>query len=377
MRLYKRGKTWWFALEFEGKRYQKATKERNRVKAEGIAAAYRTALAEGRVGIVERKPVPVFKQAVQAFLDWSKLEHTEHPATYERYRTSTKSLLAFLRFKNTAIDEITPGMIEEFKAWRARQKGQRTKRPIKPATVNRELACLKAVFFHAIKNRHGFGNPVSEVAFLREDSEQTRVISFDEQRRYVAGASETLQDVAGMILETGMRPEEVYRLKVENVFLDQRYLFIPFGKTKAARRKIPLTSNALTILKRRVQAAGGSNLFPHRKDPNKPTVKVNNAHTRALTKSGVRYFRLYDLRHTWATRAAEGGMDVTTLAALLGHSKLNMVTRYAHPQEQHQADAVRKLEAFNAAKEIAEYEKAATISATSRKGPAKGEPLSH
>ena len=49
---------------------------------------------------------------------------------------------------------------------------------------------------------------------------------------------------------------------------------------------------------------------------------------------------------------------MTTLAALLGHSKLNMVMRYAHPQEQHQADTVKRLEVFNAAKEIAEVEKA-------------------
>jgi integrase len=86
-------------------------------------------------------------------------------------------------------------------------------------------------------------------------------------------------------------------------------------------------------------------------------LKVNNAHTTALKNSKVKAFRLYDLRHTWATRAAEAGMDMPTLAALLGHSKLNMVMRYAHPQEQHQADAVKKLEVFNAAKEIAEVER--------------------
>jgi hypothetical protein len=50
-------------------------------------------------------------------------------------------------------------------------------------------------------------------------------------------------------------------------------------------------------------------------------------------------------------------MDLPTLAVLLGHSKLNMVMRYAHPQEKHQAEAVKRLEAFNAAKEIAEAEK--------------------
>jgi len=43
-------------------------------------------------------------------------------------------------------------------------------------------------------------------------------------------------------------------------------------------------------------------------------------------------------------------MDMPTLASLLGHSKLNMVMRYAHPQERHQVDAVRLLEATNAAK---------------------------
>ena len=86
-------------------------------------------------------------------------------------------------------------------------------------------------------------------------------------------------------------------------------------------------------------------------------LKANNAHTRALAKSKVRAFRLYDCRHTWATRAAEAGMDMPTLASLLGHSKLNMVMRYAHPQERHQVDAVRLLEAANAAKEIAEFER--------------------
>src|SRR5262249_26901401 len=122
----------------------------------------------------------------------------------------------------------------------------------------------------------------------------------------------------------------------------------------------------------------GVYLFPHRKDANKPILKVNNAHDRAVKKSNVRKFRLYDLRHTWATRAAESGeVDMATLAALLGHSKLNMVMRYAHSQERHQADAVKRLEKVNAARQIAEFEKKkqnqespATISATVPQNPA-------
>lgn len=40
------------------------------------------------------------------------------------------------------------------------------------------------------------------------------------------------------------------------------------------------------------------------------------------------------------------GVDLVTLAALLGHSKLAMVTRYAHPTEAHQFEALKKLQAF-------------------------------
>lgn len=64
----------------------------------------------------------------------------------------------------------------------------------------------------------------------------------------------------------------------------------------------------------------------------------------------MRQFRLYDLRHTFATRAAEAGVDLVTLAAMLGHSRVQMVMRYAHPTEEHQFNAIRKMEAYRVGK---------------------------
>jgi integrase len=356
LRVFKRGSVYWLELVFEGKRFQKSTKERNKIKAEGIAAKFRTSLAERRVGIIERKPAPEFTQAMSAFLSWSKTEHKEHPQTYRRYVISSKALLKFSGFKRQ-LDEISPNHIEQFKAWRSRQKRKNTNRFLRPATVNRELACLKAMFNHALKERRDFNNPVSEVQFLPENNQQNRVVTFEEQRKYLEVATDPLKDVATLIVETGMRPEEVFKITTTNVFLDQTYLQIPFGKTKAARRRIPLTTTAHGVLKRRIAIAKGQYVFPHRKDPNRPITTVQKGHEATLRKSKVLAFRIYDLRHTWATRAAEAGMDLPTLAVLLGHSKLNMVMRYAHPQEKHQAEAVKRLEAFNAAKEIAEAEK--------------------
>src|SRR4030095_1251369 len=77
-------------------------------------------------------------------------------------------------------------------------------------------------------------------------------------------------------------------------------------------------------------------------------------HNGALKTSGVARFRLYDLRHTFATRAAESGVDLVTLAALLGHSNIQMVLRYAHPQAEHKANAIRKMEEFQTAKQMEE-----------------------
>ena len=360
MSIFKRGSVYWYHFLFNGEHVQRSTKQGNPRTARQIEAAHRTALAKGEVGIIERKKAPGFKAAMRSFLAWSEQQHKSHPATFRRYRISSTTLLS--HFGDQPIDRITPDDVERFKAARAveyktvkgKEKGtrKRTGQRIMPATVNRELACLKALFNHAIKSDLAVRNPVSRVAFLTEQNEQTRVLSFDEQARYLAAATPLLRDVATLMLETGMRPEEVYRIQPENVNLAGGFLFNPYGKTKAARRRVPLTVAARNVLTRRMAGLETPFLFPCDTDAARPVPKVNNAHDRAVKASKVAPFRLYDLRHTWATRAAESGIDLVTLAALLGHSKIQMVLRYAHPTQEHQARSVERLEQFNAARQM-------------------------
>ena len=73
-----------------------------------------------------------------------------------------------------------------------------------------------------------------------------------------------LRDVATLMLETGMRPEEVYRIQPENVNLAGGFLFNPFGKTKAARRRVPLTTAARSVLARRMDGPGSAFPLPVR-----------------------------------------------------------------------------------------------------------------
>lgn len=365
MSIFKRGGVYWFEFWHDGRRYRKSTNVRNQRAAGDIERAFRTALAKGEVGITERKAIPGFRASMGNFLNWSEEEHAAHPRTHVRYKTSSVALLSF--FGDTPLDKITPEEVErfkttrsgEFKTVRAKGKGVRvkTKKRVRPATVNRELACLKAVFNFAIKADVVVRNPVSRVKFLAENNQQTRVLSHVEERDYFANASPLLRDVARLILETGMRPEEVYTLRPENVDLLRGVLQVPHGKTAAARRLLRLTSVALEVLRRRMNGLKTPYVFPCESDSERPIPKVNNAHDRAVKDSGIAPMRLYDLRHTWATRAAMSGIDLVTLAAMLGHSRIQMVLRYAHPTQEHQTQAMEQLERFNAEQQIAAFER--------------------
>jgi integrase len=79
-----------------------------------------------------------------------------------------------------------------------------------------------------------------------------------------------------------------------------------------------------------------------------PIRSVRKAHDASIGRANIQQFRLYDLRHTFATRAAQAGVDVLTLAALLGHKTVEMTSRYVHPTDAHKAEAAKKLEYYYA-----------------------------
>lgn len=355
MRVYLRGNVYWFELVFQGERFQRSTRSKNQRVAGQIASAFHTALAKGEVGITAKRQAPAFDDAMKAFLAWSAGEHTEHPATAVRYRTSSLPLLR--RFRKRPLDQIIAEDVESYKKDRAAEKGKRTGRKLRPATVNRELACMRAMYNYTLKGHPDLRNPVSRVKFLPENNQQERVLTFAEQEAYLEHATPLLADVAGVLLETGMRPEEVYTLRTQAVDLDRGYLRVLRSKTPAGKRRIELTPECRRILQERIADAPDSGyLFPSETDPSRPIPKVHNAHMRAVRDSGVLRFKPYDLRHTWATRAAESGIDLVTLAAMMGHSRIQMVMRYAHPTQVHQSAAMHRLSEFNEAKRTKEAE---------------------
>jgi integrase len=185
-----------------------------------------------------------------------------------------------------------------------------------------------------------------------EPLDSMRVITFDEQAAYLSEANQPLRDIAEIVLDTGMRPEEVSRLRVQNIDFAQKTIFNPFGKTKAARRTIPMTGDVLSLLKARSAKAtsmGTSLVFPSPHNIQKPIGSVKKAHRAAIERAKIKHhFRIYDLRHTFATRAVASGTDLPTLSTLLGHTSIQMTIRYVHPAAEQKRMAIEKFERFRA-----------------------------
>lgn len=177
-----------------------------------------------------------------------------------------------------------------------------------------------------------------------------RVVSFEEELAYFAKASQPLKDISQIILDTGLRPEEVFRIRIENLDFVEKTIFNPFGKTKAARRKVTMTAEVVEILKQRTKKAKGPFVFPAKANRERPVGSVRKAHDAAVEKAGIKeHFRLYDLRHTFGTRTVAAGVDLPTLSAILGHTSIQMTMRYVHPAEEQKRYAARKLETFRLA----------------------------
>jgi len=166
-----------------------------------------------------------------------------------------------------------------------------------------------------------------------------RIVSFAEERIYTQHADPLLRDVSTIIVETGMRPGEVFEAHGENVNLDERYIFIPTGKTSFARRTIPLTNGAYGVL--------GRLWKPGKLFEGAATHQIVMRRHKKLCKRLEFDFRLYDFRHTYGTRMAMAGVGLMTLQELMAHSSITITQRYCHPTPEHKVSAMERLEAYN------------------------------
>lgn len=328
---------WEYRFMVDGREYSRVTDlkatERNLSKAAAMLEIHRKQVLAGTALGNEKVP---FRRAAEMFLEWSKANRK--PNTAKRHRTSTASLVHF--FRDQRINTIRPGHLENYKTWRFECQ-------IKPVSIRHDLHAASQLFQFAQKQGWCETNPVRMVEIPSDrESRNDRVLSLAEERRYLTAAAkhDSLHDLARLMLQQGLRPQELLALQKTHVDLDNRVLHVVDSKTPAATRTINLTNESCVILGRRMASASPW-VFPsrrkvwHRRRKEFYWVTVGGkhltysgivkAHNKACNESGVA-LGIYSLRHTFATRFYRATKDIESLRRVLGHADLKTLLRYVH-----------------------------------------------
>ena len=344
--IYKRGKKYWYKFVWQGHMVRESTKQGNDKIARQMESAHRTSLAKGLVGIRERKPVPALAEfAAKEFMHWVKSTFSAKPNTYVWYRGGVRRLSEYEPIASTKLDAITGDIILGYVAHR-QAKG------LNVTAVNRELQILRRILRLAFE--WGRIERFPKIKMLPGEPRRERVLKPEEEARYLAVTPEPMQSIATVLVDTGLRPEESFRLRWEYIdFTNSRHgsMLVPHGKTAAARRLIPMTPRVRSVLESHWRGANEPEegwVFPApTKSGHIEPSSLRRKHLQALKLSGVRPFVLYTLRHTFLTRLGQYGCDVWTLARIAGHSTLAISQRYVHPSEEAVLSAISRLSGHN------------------------------
>lgn len=333
--MFKRSGVWWTCIRHSGKKIQKSLKTSDRKLAQAIEAKIRTEMVEGTYfdKLVGRNKT--FRDMMGKFM--KEYSPKVSKATRISYTTSLTHFKPF--FGETKLIDITPKMISRYKVLRIDEGA-------KPATINRELAMLSKAFSLAVKDWEWIKeNPVSKVQKEKVDNKRDRWLNKDEERQILDNSPDWLREVVTFGLYTGLRLEEMLSLEWSRVNLFRRTILI--RETKNGNpRTLPLNKIALDVLTQRstVKSIKNDFVFLSSDGEKMDSNVLRTAFYSVLKKVGIEDFRLHDLRHTFATRLAQAGVDIYKISKLLGHKDIKMTQRYAHHCPDSLRDGVEILE---------------------------------
>lgn len=234
-------------------------------------------------------------------------------------------LTAMLRHKLTRLSmaNLTPQAIAEYRDDRLKS--------CQAGTVIRDLVVISSIINHARREwGYAISNPVQMIRKPAMPPGRDRVLSVTEEAALLADLAPNgrrnplMLPLVIVAIETAMRRSEILGMRWEHVDLDRRTVFLPLTKNGQSRH-VPLSSRAVETLRAMPRSADGR-VFPI----NMAAMEANFLH--AVRRVGIENLHFHDLRHTAASRMASKLPNVIELAAVTGHTSLQMLKRYYHPR---------------------------------------------
>lgn len=315
---------WWIDCYVNGKRFRKMVG--NKTAARAFYEKVKTEEREGRLfpEKYERKRV-LFSELAKDRIQYANAHHKRQGDDNARVRLWVEA------FGDKDAATITPSMIEQV----IYQLNDR----YAPATINRAVVVLKAVYNKAVRDGLLMVNPASKVKLLKVNNELVRYLTSDQEVRLLECLEERFKPIVIVGINTGLRQGELLRLTWQDI--DWHTGIMTINETKSGeRRRVPMNSIVQEILFERQNLTRSSQqdrIFQH------DSRFLRRAFDRAVKEAGLSPFRFHDLRHTFASRLAMQGVNDRTLMTLGGWKSPRMLNRYAHLSPTHLWQAVEGL----------------------------------
>ena len=215
-----------------------------------------------------------------------------------------------------------------------------------PKTVRNIHQMIGSAYNLAMEQKLVTRNPTQGCALPKVEHKEMKTLTADQLSAFFQEARDSgVYELYYLDLATGLRRGELLGLKWTDVDLNRGVLKIQRAisrqngkvveaplKTKNAYRTLPLSADAISVLKMQKCRVGNSEwVFPSPTGGPMSPDSVLHMLQRVLKRAGLPRIRFHDLRHTFATMALQNGVDVKTVSSMLGHYSAGFtLDTYAH-----------------------------------------------
>ena len=308
----------------------------------------------------DNRTLEVVRRGEQLFFrDWAALfmENYSKPAiraakTHEANERAMKHLQS--AFGSWRLVDVTADDIEQYLRNRLKkrarvktQEGYRELGLLKATTVHQEFRVLRRSLNVAVRKKLLLANPCAGVEFPVSIRGLFRphYVAWSERQMIEFHAPEHLRNVVRIITETGLRVyKELMPMKKDQIDLENAVVWIPDSKTPNGVAEVPLTPIAVQAFLGQLRIAGpGPYLFPSDNNPSGHQTTLKTVWHKTLKRAKIPYFRIYDLRSTYATRLSAGGVADEWVTQLLRQGDAKVFKKYSQMKLQMKREALEKI----------------------------------